>query len=67
MTDWAAYRKALEGIPEQVVDIRQWTQALNEAVRAATTDVNLDDSIPQFDSCLAHLLEAKKSLQNRWK
>lgn len=67
ITDWIAYRRALESIPEHVADIEKWAQALNEAAQAATTEVELDDSTPQADSRLAHLLVAKKSLQNRWK
>ncbi|XP_077552461.1 uncharacterized protein LOC144166881 [Haemaphysalis longicornis] len=57
----------LDNIPTQVDDIEKWTQALNGAAQAATTDIEYDDSISQIDSRLAHLLEAKKSLQNRWR
>ncbi|XP_077534382.1 uncharacterized protein LOC144146295 [Haemaphysalis longicornis] len=67
ITDWNAYREALGGIPEHIEDIDKWTQALNEAARSATTEIELDDSAPQADSRLAHLLEVRNSIRDRWK
>lgn len=67
ITDWNAYREALSGVPERIDDIDEWTRALNEAARMATTEVELEDTTPQADSRLAHLLEARNSVHERWK
>lgn len=67
ITDWNAHREVLGGIPERIDDIDKWTEALNEAARTATTEVEQDDTAPQADSRLAHLLEARNSVRDRWK
>lgn len=66
ITDWNTFRQSLEA-SEDIDDIEAWSRALAQATEAATTDLETDDSITQVDSRLAHLIEAKQSIQQRWR
>lgn len=67
ITDWEAYRKALPEDTTEISDIEQWSRNVVQLVEDTTQEVETDETIDQVDSRLAHLLEAKQSIQNRWK
>lgn len=63
ITDWHAYRKALDdNIPDTIEDIDTWTQVLTTATQEATKEIEVEDTTPLADSRLAHLLEARSSI-----
>lgn len=66
-TDWSAYREALSEVPGEIGDIDEWASTINDATLKATTEIEADDETPQVDSRLAHLMEARNSLRERWK
>lgn len=39
---------------------------LNDAVKAATKEINTNLEVPKMDLRLAHLLDAKHALSTRW-
>ncbi|XP_077528227.1 uncharacterized protein LOC144139855 [Haemaphysalis longicornis] len=67
LTDWNRFRTNLETIPDHIDDIEEWTKALLTEVQRATTELETTDDMPNMDSRLAHLLEARNSLKRRWK
>lgn len=67
LTDWNKFRTNLETIPNHIDDIEEWTKALLTEAQQATTEIETTDDMPNMDSRLAHLLEARNSLKRRWK
>ncbi|XP_077528407.1 uncharacterized protein LOC144140095 [Haemaphysalis longicornis] len=65
ITDWEAFRR--QETPAVIDDIGKWTEGLASAVERVSTEIEIDESIPNMDSRLAHLMEARQSLQRRWK
>ncbi|KAH6937970.1 hypothetical protein HPB50_005787 [Hyalomma asiaticum] len=47
-------------------DYEDWIETLFSDVSASTKEIETDDDFPTMDSHLAHLLEAKKALRERW-
>ncbi|KAH7953615.1 hypothetical protein HPB49_010600 [Dermacentor silvarum] len=60
-----ARRKA--EIAPTIEDLEKWTRSLVDAVARVSTEVETEESIPTMDPRLAHLIEARQSLQRRWK
>ncbi|XP_077548005.1 uncharacterized protein LOC144160658 [Haemaphysalis longicornis] len=48
-------------------DIDEWTDKIARNVREATKETETDMETEAMDSRLAHLIEAKKAIQDRWK
>ncbi|XP_077557778.1 uncharacterized protein LOC144173138 [Haemaphysalis longicornis] len=67
LTDWARFRSVMEGTQQDIADIDEWTSAINQAALEATTELDTHDGIQQVDSKLAHMIEARQSMQRRWK
>lgn len=68
ITDWTLFRtRADEEQEDDITDIDAWTKALVRTIADATTEHEADEETPQLDSRLAHLLEVRRSLQERWK
>lgn len=65
LTDWNAFRR--QEIAPTIEDLEKWTRSLVDAVARVSTEVETDESIPTMDPRLAHLIEARQSLQRRWK
>ncbi|XP_037580408.1 uncharacterized protein LOC119463657 [Dermacentor silvarum] len=65
MSDWNAFRR--QEIAPTIEDLEKWTRSLVDAVARVSTEVETDESIPTMDTRLAHLIEARQSLQRRWK
>ncbi|XP_037520769.1 uncharacterized protein LOC119397415 [Rhipicephalus sanguineus] len=70
ITDWDRFRKirrerADHG--EKPEGLEQWTGSIMQDVRESTKMVQTDLQTEKIDSRLAHLLEAKQSLLERWK
>lgn len=68
IVDWHDYRQKLEANgPETIEDIETWANLLNGTIQSATQTVDAEADGVQIDSRLAHLMEARNSLKNRWK
>lgn len=68
ITDWTLFRtRADEEQEDDITDIDAWTKALVRTIADATTEHEADEETPQLASRLAHLLDARRSLQERWK
>ncbi|XP_077534604.1 uncharacterized protein LOC144146536 [Haemaphysalis longicornis] len=67
LTDWARFRSVMEGTQQDIADIDEWTSAIKQAASEATTELDTDGDIQQVDSKLAHMIEARQSMQRRWK
>lgn len=68
IVDWHDYRQKLEANgPETIEDIEAWANLLNGTIQSATQTVNAEAEGVQIDSRLAHLMEARNSLKQRWK
>ncbi|XP_077564512.1 uncharacterized protein LOC144179972 [Haemaphysalis longicornis] len=69
LTNWTQFRKTLEDTHQlqDITDFEEWTSAVKQAATEATTEIDTDEDIIQVDSKLAHMIEARKSLQRRWK
>lgn len=65
MTDWNAFREL--STHTSCGSVVEWAAQVNETVRRATTETVTESDIPALDSRLAHMLEARRSLQRRWK
>ncbi|KAH6921218.1 hypothetical protein HPB50_027787 [Hyalomma asiaticum] len=70
LVDWDKFRKNRnDNEQEPITNIEHWNQELLEDVGKATTDVELggweEDEQPRVDSRLAHLKQAKRSIQLR--
>lgn len=68
-TDWDKFRKLREERPpsDSRPTIEQWMVQVQDDVRRATSKVCTDLPVEKMDSRLAHLLQAKQSILNRWK
>lgn len=64
LTDWHKFRKSDLG---EIEDIDKWSASLVLATKKATTEVEAPDDVNSVDPRLAHLMEAKRSLQKRWR
>ncbi|KAH7932535.1 hypothetical protein HPB52_024383 [Rhipicephalus sanguineus] len=70
LVDWDAFRKVRK---EQnrgsaaIEDIDSWTATLKGDLETATREVPPEAELEVIDSKLLHMLEAKRSLQDRWK
>lgn len=68
--DWDAFRHTRnqrEDGDDEIEDINSWTAEITKNVRDATKEIKTDAEIDKVDSRLAHLIEAKQSILNRWK
>lgn len=68
--DWSEFRKIKnreEADVEEIDDIDEWTDKIARNVREATKEIETDVETEAMDSRLAHLIEAKKAIQDRWK
>ncbi|XP_077547566.1 uncharacterized protein LOC144159740 [Haemaphysalis longicornis] len=66
-TDWDAFRKLLPTEQTDITDIEEWTNEIREKEKEATRTIETEDNVGRIDSRLAHLIEAKQSIQARWK
>lgn len=68
-TDWDAFRLHRRNGPGQtdIEDIAAWTTELRKGIQEATKKIETNESVACVDSRLAHLIEAKKSIKERWK
>ncbi|XP_077541236.1 uncharacterized protein LOC144153467 [Haemaphysalis longicornis] len=66
-TDWSKFREGLREPKKEVDDIEQWTAAIVRAAEEATSEVETDEETQSADCRLAHLIEARQSLQRRWR
>ncbi|KAG0433216.1 hypothetical protein HPB47_020125 [Ixodes persulcatus] len=65
-TDWEVFREAAP--KGEITDIEAWTKKLQRAATAATREIETtEDTDGKMDSSLAHLIEAKQSITNRWR
>ena len=70
ITDWDLFRTLREKRGQSQHSpshLDRWSEQLKEDVKAATKSIQTDFEVDRMDSRLAHLLEAKKSLLDRWK
>ncbi|XP_077547772.1 uncharacterized protein LOC144160025 [Haemaphysalis longicornis] len=68
--DWSEFRKIRdrgEADVEEIDDIDEWTDKIARNVREARKEIETDVEMEAMDSRLAHLIEAKKAIQDRWK
>ncbi|KAG0443022.1 hypothetical protein HPB47_015372 [Ixodes persulcatus] len=66
ITNWDAFREALGSWQSETTDIDQWTDRVIRTMEATTKEVEAEEHIERVDSKLAHLLEAKQSIKDRW-
>ncbi|XP_077542647.1 uncharacterized protein LOC144155191 [Haemaphysalis longicornis] len=66
-TDWDAFRKLLPTEQTDITDIVEWTNEIREKEKEATRTIETEDNVGRIDSRLAHLIEAKQSIQAKWK
>lgn len=72
-TDWDLFRKIrakrVEFDPSRADkrSFQTWVSQLGEDLREATKEIKTDEKIEIMDSRLAHLIEAKQSILQRWK
>ncbi|XP_077559568.1 uncharacterized protein LOC144174656 [Haemaphysalis longicornis] len=64
LTNWHDYRTEDLG---EITDIEQWTRKVVAAVEKATSVTETSEETTRIDPRLAHMLEARSSLQRRWK
>ncbi|KAL3225019.1 hypothetical protein MRX96_049386 [Rhipicephalus microplus] len=57
----------LQDIAPTIEDLEEWTRSLVDAAECASTEIETDDTTSPMDTMLAHLIEARQSLQRRWK
>ncbi|KAL3203961.1 hypothetical protein MRX96_041587 [Rhipicephalus microplus] len=65
LTDWNAFRQ--QEIAPTIKDLEEWTRSLVDTAERASTEIETDDTTSPMDPKLAHLIEARQSLQRRWK
>lgn len=68
-TDWDKFRK-LRTEREQDdhrPSLEQWVKQIKEDIQSVSSTIITDLQVERMDSRLAHLLEAKQALLNRWK
>ncbi|XP_075732716.1 uncharacterized protein LOC142775254 [Rhipicephalus microplus] len=64
LVDWSKFRNTELG---EVDNIDEWSAKLLAATEAATEEIDAPEEIETMDPRLAHLLEARRSLQKRWR
>lgn len=68
--DWTAFRDNRNQEAEEeteIDDIETWTNKIIQDVQNSTKNIETDLETNTMDSRLAHLIEAKQSILNRWK
>ncbi|XP_077564576.1 uncharacterized protein LOC144180043 [Haemaphysalis longicornis] len=68
--DWEAFRRQRNEAAdenEHIQDIAAWMKNVTRDVRLATREIEMDVQVDSMDSRLVHLIQAKRSLQERWK
>ncbi|XP_077538389.1 uncharacterized protein LOC144150959 [Haemaphysalis longicornis] len=66
-TDWDGFHKGRPTTAQDITDIATSTAELRDAVQSATKTIETDEDVVAMDSRLAHFIEAKCSIQARWK
>ncbi|KAL3235895.1 hypothetical protein MRX96_022325 [Rhipicephalus microplus] len=64
LIDWSKFRNTELG---EVDNIDEWSAKLLAATEGATEKIDAPEEIETMDPRLAHLLKARRSLQNRWR
>ncbi|KAL3242979.1 hypothetical protein MRX96_047641 [Rhipicephalus microplus] len=64
LVDWSKFRNTELG---EVDNIEEWSAKLLAATEGATKEIDAPEEIETMDPRLAHLLEARRSLQKRWR
>ncbi|KAL3191885.1 hypothetical protein MRX96_059391 [Rhipicephalus microplus] len=64
LVDWSKFRNTKLG---EVDNIDEWSAKLLAATEGATEEIDAPEEIETMDPRLAHLLEARRSLQKRWR
>ncbi|KAL3212913.1 hypothetical protein MRX96_051801 [Rhipicephalus microplus] len=64
LVDWSKFRNTELG---EVDNIDEWSAKLLAATEGATEEIDAPEGIETMDPRLAHLLEARRSLQKRWR
>ncbi|XP_075725068.1 uncharacterized protein LOC142767392 [Rhipicephalus microplus] len=64
LVDWSKFRNTELG---EVDNIDEWSAKLLAATEGATDKIDAPEEIETMDPRLAHLLEARRSLQKRWR
>ncbi|XP_077528339.1 uncharacterized protein LOC144139996 [Haemaphysalis longicornis] len=68
ITDWNLFRARVEeGPARDITDIENWTSDVVHLAKDATTEHDVDEDCPGMDNRLAHKLEARRSMQQRWR
>ncbi|KAL1442446.1 hypothetical protein MTO96_046416, partial [Rhipicephalus appendiculatus] len=67
LTDWARFRATLDEDDNDIEDIEKWTERVTKVADSVTAELDVEEEVPQIDSKLAHMIEARQSLQRRWK
>ncbi|XP_077564270.1 uncharacterized protein LOC144179700 [Haemaphysalis longicornis] len=67
LTDWTRFRATLDELDHKIDDIEAWTGRIASAADSVTAELEVEENVKQVDSKLAHMIEAKQSLQRRWK
>lgn len=65
LTDWNAFRS--QALAPEIENLDEWTSQLATAVARATEEIEGDEDLPNMDPKLAHLIVARRSLQQRWR
>ncbi|XP_037564833.1 uncharacterized protein LOC119444519 [Dermacentor silvarum] len=55
------------GTDNEIEDIEKWRERVTKAADSVTAELDVEEEVPQIDSKLAHMIEARQSLQRRWK
>lgn len=72
LTDWHKWREARErrlgeqAVPN-IVDIKLWTRELLLEVEHHARKIEAPDGVPDVDSHLLHIWDARESLTKRWR
>lgn len=66
LIDWNAFRnKGTRN--EEITDVEDWTKDIVTMVKEASTEIETDTEVSTVDTKLAHLIEARQSIQRRWR
>lgn len=65
-TDWDVFRILLP-TEEDIENGEDWSAHIAGKIKEATKIIETDEQVDKIDSRLAHLIEAKQSILNRWK
>lgn len=67
LTNWDLFRRTLAQSASAITDIDEWTDNIVRTVTNTTTEIDTDETVTQVDNRLAHMFEARQSIQQRWK